>query len=314
MNKWIVLLWVAACSGGPSPSMPDGGIVDGAVMPPDASPDAPIDAEPDAGPHGSKALIVVLHGYGSTGAPAASKFRMSYLDPADVAYIAPDGDYHEWASGPSSCCPGGHGGTVADVIAWTQARIAQGDIDPARVYVWGSSNGGMMAWRLVCSRPDLFPVVMIQSGSANGAGDPPCVLGPKVAILHVHGALDDADAGGVGYDEGGNLFGMPYSYPAATGSGGSLEQEGQRAGCGGVLAKVGQVPVTPNADKSALEWSGGCIGGRATHWLWDLGDHAISFPPSFPGAVLAWSDVQSADLELERAAGSEFMRSAPTAR
>ncbi len=241
--------------------------------------------------HGSKALVLVLHSYGSSGDVAMGKLRLPYvMYPArlhdGVVVLAPTGALNEWASGPSSCCPGGDGGTSAELAAMVEARIADGDIDPDRVEVWGSSNGGFMAWRLVCERPDLFAVAVISSGAANGSVDPPCAIGSPVAILHVHGALDTT----VGYTTGGPLLMPPATYPATTGPGGSLEQEGAMAGCSGELVHTGQVPVVLNADKDVLQWSGGCTHGYAEHWRFNAGRHGLAYSTDWSTAVLEWGE------------------------
>ena len=127
---------------------------------------------------GRKALVLVLHAYGMTGLWTTNYFRMGAL--ADrVVVLAPNGSRdvngkRAWNASLACCNPYGPDdvGTLSRLV---EARIAQGDIDPSRVYVWGYSNGAFMAWRLACARADLFRAIVLVGGSVGAASDPRCV-------------------------------------------------------------------------------------------------------------------------------------------
>ena len=70
---------------------------------------------------------------------------------------------------------------LSDVVSDLRARGA------SRISVVGFSNGGMMAYRLACERPDLVDTIGVMSGTL----EIPRCDGP-VRALHVHGAKDTA--------------------------------------------------------------------------------------------------------------------------
>ena len=70
---------------------------------------------------------------------------------------------------------------LSDVVSDLRARGA------SRIAVVGFSNGGMMAYRLACERPDLVDTVGVMSGTL----EIPHCNGP-IHALHVHGLRDTA--------------------------------------------------------------------------------------------------------------------------
>ena len=72
-------------------------------------------------------------------------------------------------------------GFLSDVVSDLRARGA------SRISVVGFSNGGMMAYRLACERPDLVDTVGVMSGTL----EIPHCAGP-IKALHVHGLKDTA--------------------------------------------------------------------------------------------------------------------------
>ncbi|MDT7540007.1 MAG: hypothetical protein QOI82_3592 [Actinomycetota bacterium] len=70
-------------------------------------------------------------------------------------------------------------GFLSDVVSDLKARGA------SRISVVGFSNGGMMAYRLACERPDLVDTVGVMSGTL----EIPHCDGP-IRALHVHGLKD----------------------------------------------------------------------------------------------------------------------------
>jgi polyhydroxybutyrate depolymerase len=72
-------------------------------------------------------------------------------------------------------------GFLSAVVSDLKARGA------GRISVVGFSNGGMMAYRLACARPDLVDTVGVMSGTL----EIPHCDGP-ISALHVHGLKDTA--------------------------------------------------------------------------------------------------------------------------
>ena len=136
-----------------------------------------------------RGLLLVLHQLGGS----AARFELqSGLDrraaAANAVVVYPDGLGHSWDAG--TCCAYAVRHHVDDVrfltrvIADVERRVP---IDPARIAVTGFSNGALMSYRLLCERPDIFPVAVAVAGDVVG---PRCNPALPVSMLHVHGARD----------------------------------------------------------------------------------------------------------------------------
>ena len=130
--------------------------------------------------------MIFLHGLGDDPAAAASSTGFNRLSDRDGDLIAyPEGVRRSFNAG--LCCgpavPLGVDdvGFLSDVVSDLRARGA------GRVAVVGFSNGGMMAYRLACARPDLIDTVGVMSGTL----EIPHCNGP-IRALHLHGAKDTA--------------------------------------------------------------------------------------------------------------------------
>ena len=102
-----------------------------------------------------------------------------------VAY--PGGAAGSWNAG--FCCGDAAAQGVDDlafldhVIAGIRARTL---VDPARIYLEGYSNGGMMALRYACERPTVVAAVAVVAGSVTAG----CSPAAPVAALDLHGGRD----------------------------------------------------------------------------------------------------------------------------
>jgi polyhydroxybutyrate depolymerase len=144
---------------------------------------------PPRGIAGRRALLLVLHPLGGSAARFEAQAGLDRRAGAVGAVVVyPDGLGHSWNAG--TCCSYGVRRHVDDVrfltrvVADVERRVA---VDPARVAVTGFSNGALMAYRLVCERPDVFPVAVAVAGDAVG---PRCNPAHPVSVLHVHGGRD----------------------------------------------------------------------------------------------------------------------------
>ncbi|MEY2741459.1 MAG: hypothetical protein RL283_1561 [Actinomycetota bacterium] len=196
---------------------------------------APAPASREAGlvvPDGDTAglpLVVVLHGFGgsgsqvrqSTGLEAAATARGTRAVFAFPDGTGDDGFPRSWNAG--GCCPFANLDAVPDVD-WLATLIDDATrrlgLDPRRVVVAGHSNGGMMAYRLACERPDVVRAIVVGAGALMV---PSCAPTSPVTVLHLHGALDT-----VVPLEGGATSGI--AFPSAARSAGDYARA---AGCGG---------------------------------------------------------------------------------
>lgn len=119
-------------------------------------------------------LVVVLHGCTQTAeAYAAGAGWISLADRYGFALLCPE---QTQANNANRCFnwfqPGdvrAGAGEVASIRAMVEHRIADGDIDPTRVYVSGLSAGGAMAAAMLATYPEMFAGGAIVAGLPYGA-------------------------------------------------------------------------------------------------------------------------------------------------
>jgi len=138
-----------------------------------------------AGLTGPSPLVVVLHGGFGTGGQAESDYGWDALaDEHGFTVAYPDGLDRAWNVG-GGCC-GRPGATGADDVGFVAEVVADiPDVDPARVYATGISNGGMLAYRLACDTT-LFAAIGPDSATQLG----PCPSPAPVSVIHIHGTAD----------------------------------------------------------------------------------------------------------------------------
>jgi polyhydroxybutyrate depolymerase len=144
---------------------------------------------PPSATAGRRPLLLVLHPLGGSAARFEAQSGLDRRAAAQGAVVVyPDGLGHSWDAG--TCCGYAVRHHVDDVhfltrvLADVQRRVP---VDDARVAVTGFSNGALMSYRLVCERPDLFPVAVVVAGDVVG---PRCNPAQPVSVLHVHGGRD----------------------------------------------------------------------------------------------------------------------------
>jgi polyhydroxybutyrate depolymerase len=150
----------------------------------------------DRAPHERLPLLLYLHGLGGSGSEAlASPDIRALAQRHRMVLVAPDGNLDRqgrrfWNAG-GACC-NFDGKAVNDVARleallfhWTQRP----EIDPARVYVVGFSNGGFMAHRLACYMDDRLAAI-VSIGGAGRAREEACAPVSTIAVLEIHGDAD----------------------------------------------------------------------------------------------------------------------------
>lgn len=138
-------------------------------------------------------LIVVFHGGGQTAAQARRYTRFDeFAESLKIAVVYPQGRGNNWNDGRTSADLNERPAASADDVAFTREIIGQlvleGTADPARVFLTGASNGGMMAMRVGCELPDrvagIAPVV------ANQPAEWRCDAADLPALF-IHGTDDE---------------------------------------------------------------------------------------------------------------------------
>lgn len=144
------------------------------------------------------ALVVALHGGGGHAEFMADEGRYGLVGKADrEGFIVvfpngtsrlPGGRLATWNAG--DCCGDARDGGADDVgfiralIEWTKQRA---NIDGARIFAAGMSNGGMLAHRLACDASDVFRAVASVAGTDATVS---CSPERPVSVLHVHARND----------------------------------------------------------------------------------------------------------------------------
>ena len=156
------------------------------------------------------ALLAFHGGTGTAMGLAASSQLTKFAHERQIYAVFPEGNGTLQTFNGGACCGTAQSQNVDDV-AFTRAVIADVranyNIDAARVYATGFSNGGIMAHRLACALADqLAGVAPVggASGEFDGAGTRYYTCSPSrpITVLHIHAANDRnyPYAGGVGSD------------------------------------------------------------------------------------------------------------------
>ncbi|BCJ68029.1 PHB depolymerase family esterase [Polymorphospora rubra] len=149
-------------------------------------------------------LVVMLHGALGTGSQAEEAYGWPAQADRDGFLVAfPDGLNRSWAVAPDCCGPPARDG-VDDVAFVSEVVHDIADtlpVDPARTYVTGMSNGGMLAYRLACDTEIFAAVGAVATKLVGGCPDP-----APTSVLHIQGRLDEViryDGGPGRLDNGG---------------------------------------------------------------------------------------------------------------
>ena len=133
-------------------------------------------------------LVVVLHGLGldAQGMSRAADWRGAVAADRFVA-VFPQGVSNSWNMGP--CCPPANLLGVPDLAFLDRVfeqMTARSDIDAARLYLTGFSNGALTVYTFACTRPGLLAAIAPMAGT-NITG---CKPEQPLSLLHQHGDAD----------------------------------------------------------------------------------------------------------------------------
>lgn len=133
-------------------------------------------------------LLIALHGlYLDPQTTEASTGFDAVADNEKVAVVYPYGLNGSWNAG--TCCGKSSATHVDDVgllVHIVQVVSLMRPIDANRVYVSGFSNGGMMALRALCERPDVFAAAVSVAGTLQSS----CPSGRPLNAMFIHGTAD----------------------------------------------------------------------------------------------------------------------------
>lgn len=146
-------------------------------------------------PERAAPLMIVMHGGGGSGAQVAGQTRMSEIaDREGFIVVYPNGTggildnlLLTWNAG--NCCGSALENEVDDVAflsAMIDYMIAEYNVDPARVYSTGLSNGAMMSYRIGCELSDKITAIAPVAGALNNT----CAPTEPLSVLIMHGTDD----------------------------------------------------------------------------------------------------------------------------
>jgi len=233
-------------------------------------------------------LIVLLHGFGVTGATQNAYFGLS--DTADergflLAYPdgTPNANNQRFWDAWQSCCR--FNSPAVDDVAYLNAVIddmsARYRVDASRVYFVGHSNGGFMSHRMACDASKRVAGIVSLAGTTD-VDDSKCAPTDGVAILQVHG---DADA--VIKYLGGDNYGFAYK-----GARDTVDRWGVRNGCSGTLTATGatiDLEMNLAGAETTVDKYTTCARGAVELWTIRGGSHLPIFvQPDWGRRIYDW--------------------------
>lgn len=136
-------------------------------------------------------LVLALHGGGGTSRNMSKLTGGLNLlaDQEGFIVVYPDGVDKHWSDGRTSSVV-----SDADDVGFLSALIehlaGEYNIDPARIYATGISNGGMMSFRLACDLSDRITAVASVASAMPEALSATCNPSLPVSVLIIGGSAD----------------------------------------------------------------------------------------------------------------------------
>ena len=137
-------------------------------------------------------LVINLHGYGSNA--AQQNFYGNFKNLADVdnfLVVLPDGT-KDFSGTPywNSFAGNGTVDDVAFISGLIDTLSKNYNIDPAKIFSTGMSNGGFMSYRLACELNNRISKIASVTGSMNTTLQGTCSPGAPIPVMQIHGTND----------------------------------------------------------------------------------------------------------------------------
>ena len=160
-------------------------------------------------------LLIMLHSYSTSGAHQERYMKLGPVaKKSGLIYIAPDGIIDaagkRFWNATKSCCD--KYGANPDDVAYIDSLVAEindkVEVDPARIYLIGHSNGAFMSLKYACTTNKVAAIVTLAGAMDQ---DAPCAPATPTALLNIHGTADSTVK-----INGGSLNTFPYTSAAQT--------------------------------------------------------------------------------------------------
>lgn len=234
-------------------------------------------------------LIVLLHGYGSSGVQQNGYMRIGELvNRYGFILATPDGTQEtqgrsaRFWNASDACCNFyandlDDSAYVLDIINTVKRQY---QVDARRVYLIGHSNGGFMSYKTAHEYSDVIAGIASLAGAeATVAQSAPA---NPVHILQIHGTAD----GTIAY-EGGDIQGNIYPGAEET-----ISRWAEYNGCAadGVVTATLDLDVSLDGlETTVTRYNNGCQpGGSAELWTIDEGAHIPEISSVFSEEVVEW--------------------------
>lgn len=234
-------------------------------------------------------LIVSLHGYSLSGERHDRSWGISALaDEYDVLVISPDGTQepdgrrNRYWNAADACCD--FNGTDIDDSGYIRRIIdevkASYNVDDARVYVIGHSNGGFMSYRMAYDHSDVVAAIVSLAGANHlDPRDPPPY---PVHVLQIHGTDDTV----IGY-RGGEFNGNRHASAMA-----SVTRWAEYNGCDMSRSSREMRDLDaslPGHETGVMKINTGCKdGGSAELWTISDGAHSPVYSETWGEQIVEW--------------------------
>lgn len=230
-------------------------------------------------------LVILLHGYTATGDLQEVYFKLQpEAEARGFLYVHPDGlvdrRNNPFWNATDACCDATRSVDDSGYLTFLIDEVSTTyNVDPARIYLVGHSNGGFMSYRMACDHADRIAAIVSLAGSTF-LDDSKCKPTEPVSILQIHGTDDQT----IRYDGGGAFA----QYPSAEAAVGMWAVHN---GCSSEMRDSGAIDINFSLDgdettKSAFT---GCrIDGEVELWTMVGGSHVPALQPTFATDIIDW--------------------------
>jgi len=248
-----------------------------------------VSAPADHAEQGELPLIVLLHGYTSSGNRQNTYMGFgSLVEEYDFLMVAPDGtqesagNQSRFWNASEACC--NFYSSEVDDVAYIKSIIdgmkARYSVDDSRVYLVGHSNGGFMSYRMAYEHSeDIAAIASLAGASHIDNREAPS---DGVNILQIHGTAD----GTIDY-QGGDI--RDNRYPSAMRT---VQQWAGYNGCesSGKARELRDLDASlAGYETGVLKFEVGCRpGGSSELWTISAGAHVPTLSDSFAEQVVEW--------------------------